>query len=141
MKSILLLVVSIALASCADMAATTQFKQYYGPNIFPGGGGTKVVIDGMDVWENGQPNRQFQLLGYIYDSVHEVNGAAPHTLDISSVSSFLALKGRQQRLVAEAKREGGDAIIYATANRSFQNATGYQTRYSNQVGVAVVKYL
>ena len=43
-------------ASLMAGCATTEYKSFEGKvNVFEGKGGTKVVIDGMELWDNGEP--------------------------------------------------------------------------------------
>jgi len=51
-RSVTPLVVSIsALGACAN----TEFKPFDAKdNVFQGRGGTKVVVDGMEIWDNGE---------------------------------------------------------------------------------------
>jgi hypothetical protein len=124
------------------MVTQTHFTEYCGTGdgIIHGKGGTRRVLDGVDIWENGEPNRNFRILGTINDDVMENNGAEPGTLNVLSVASAFSLQGREKRLVAEAKKRGADAIIYASTNRSFLNATQYQTNFRNQVMIVAVQY-
>ena len=129
------------LVSCASMVTQTQFKQYYGSGVVVGSGGTKRVLDGIDIWENGEPNYKFKILGFIDDDVLENQGAAPGTLNILSVASAVSLSGREKRVVATAKQHGADAIVYVSSNRSFLNAGKYETNFRNQVKIVLVKYV
>lgn len=53
----------VMLAACAQ----TNYQQYEGrgPQIIEGQGGTKEVINGFDVWDNGTPPRRYQVLGVV----------------------------------------------------------------------------
>lgn len=48
--------------------SSTKFMEYRGPNIVQGKGGTLRVVDGVDFWENGDPDRKYKILGVIDDS-------------------------------------------------------------------------
>jgi hypothetical protein len=59
-----------AIASLSFLAAcaTTEYKPYEAKdNLFEGKGGTKVVVDGMEIWDNGDPPRRFKVLDIIDD--------------------------------------------------------------------------
>jgi hypothetical protein len=132
---------TLTLVSCASMVTQTQFKEYYGADVVQGTGGTKRTLDGIDIWENGAPNRRFKILGVIEDNVLENRGAAPNTLNILNVASAASLASREKRLVAEAKKHGADAIVYVASNRTFLNAGQYETNFQNLVKVVAIKYV
>jgi hypothetical protein len=49
--------------------ASTDFQAWEGRQalVVEGRGGTKKIVDGMDVWMNGDPPRKFQVLGLVED--------------------------------------------------------------------------
>lgn len=90
------------LVVCAVLAcgcASTEFKMFEGRgNSFQGRGGTKTIVDGMEVWDNGEPPRTFKILGFIQDE--RPGGIIP----MSQLRSDIVKKARQV---------GGDAVIQA----------------------------
>jgi hypothetical protein len=53
---------AFAFASCTS----TDFQAWEGGNfVVQGHGGTRKVVDGMDVWTHGDPPRRFKVLGII----------------------------------------------------------------------------
>jgi hypothetical protein len=52
------------LAGCAQ-TNYQQFEGRNGPQIIEGQGGTKEVINGYDIWDNGTPPRRYQVLGVV----------------------------------------------------------------------------
>lgn len=59
---------TVMLAACLFVASCAQTKyQVYegrgGPQILEGQGGTKEIVDGIDIWDNGTPPRRYQVLG------------------------------------------------------------------------------
>lgn len=94
-KSLVVLLVAllVALAACA----TTEFKPYEAKtNLFEGTGGTKVMVDGMEFWDNGDPPRKFKMLGIIDDE--RPGGVIP----MSQLRSDIVKKAREA---------GGDAVV------------------------------
>jgi hypothetical protein len=127
--------------------ATTEYKPYEARvNIFEGKGGTKSVVDGMEIWDNGEPPRTYKLLGIIED----VRGAGP-----------IPMASLKTDIVEKAKEAGGDAVIllgsqvqfvgtYSTGSASAYGYGGSATAYGSSVAVpigkklskfAVIKYL
>ena len=78
--------------------AQTNYQVYEGrtSQIIEGQGGTKEVIDGYEIWDNGDPPRRYQVLG------------------VTTVEDFDNLFGNARMRTAiaeEIKKAGGDAAI------------------------------
>jgi hypothetical protein len=75
----------------------TDYKSFEGSQsgIVQGKGGSKVIIDEMDIWDDGEPPRKFKLIGFI-DDTRETG-----LLQISS----------RKNIVKKAHEVGGDAVI------------------------------
>ena len=96
-SKIVALISALLLAGCA----TTEFKTYEGFNsVIEGKGGTKVVVDGMELWDNGDPPRHFKLIGIIEDE--RPGGIVP-------------MAQLKSDIVKKAKQAGGDAVIQLTS--------------------------
>lgn len=95
MKKIALAALVALMAGCAQ----TNYQQYEGrggPQIVEGQGGTKEVIDGYEIWDNGNPPRRYQVLGVV------------------TVEDFDNVFGRQRirsALAAQIKEAGGNAAV------------------------------
>src|SRR5258708_17124769 len=79
-------------ASCGTLFAFRPFEG--NGSLIEGKGGTKAVVDGMEIWDNGEPPRRFSILGYL-----EVK--AQFGADLNFLS----------RAVKNARQYGGDPII------------------------------
>ena len=66
-----------------------------------GVGGTKVIVEGMEFWDNGEPPRKYMVLGIIEDE----RPGGP--------ISMANLKGD---VVQKAKEVAGDAVIQLNKN-------------------------
>ncbi len=103
-------VVMVLTASLLAGCATTEYKAYEGKgDVIDGKGGTKVVVDGMAIWDNGEPPRKFKILGIIDDQ--RPGGLIP----------MAQLRGD---MVKKAREAGGDAIIKLN---SVSQIAGYYT--------------
>jgi hypothetical protein len=92
-KVIVVLLYAVLMTSCGG--TLFAFKPFEGNGSFiEGKGGTKTVVDGMEIWDNGEPPRRFSILGYL-----EVK--AQFGADLNFLS----------RAVKNARQYGGDAII------------------------------
>ena len=118
MKPFYVLVVSLLLSVCFLGCATTTFKPFEAKvNEFEGQGGTKEIVEGMEVWDYGTPPRKYMILGMIDDS---------RSGGIGSMSSL------KSDVVAKAKEVGGDALIQVSNNSQFVGtySTGSASAYS-----------
>lgn len=77
--------------------ATTEYKSFEGKtNVFEGKGGTKVIVDGMELWDNGEPPRKFKVLGIIDDE---------------RPGGLIPMAQLRSDMVEMAREAGGDALI------------------------------
>lgn len=133
MKAIALLLISAALAGCAS----TKYKEYVGGKEVVGTGGAREMIDGMEVWSEGTPNRKFRVVGIIDDE--RPGGLIPRATRMSDI-------------VKKAKESGGDAIIVYNEgsqvagfiNNSFGSSTanfsGNAYTYGNTTNISGTGY-
>jgi hypothetical protein len=107
---------AIVLAAILAGCAVTEFKAYEGRGdvTIDGKGGTKVTVDGMDIWDFGDPPRKYRVLGVIDDQ--RPGGIIPMN----------QLRGD---IVRKAREAGGDAVIQL--NSQSQLAGFYQTGYAS----------
>ncbi len=132
MRVIVALVLVLALALTLAACATVDFLPYEGKrNLYEGEGGTKVVVDKIDVWANGTPPRKYSIIGIIVIEVGSGKG------DQAGIRSTVA---------SEVKKRKGSAAIQVTNNSSFagvlHNAPGfYKPTRARQMQFAIVKYV
>jgi len=141
MKNLVLAAMLAVLASGCVLYTSTRFSEYHGPDADKiGTGGTKRVVKGMDVWSNGDPDRPFRVLGLISQNFR--NNGSP--------MAAIAGLNREAALVAEARKQGGDAIIYIWAQSKNTGLSGKMDNYGNirtrstsrtAFEVVVIKYL
>lgn len=115
---IIALTTAYLLTGCA--CVTTEYKAFEGAQeaIIDGKGGSKVVVDGMEIWDDGEPPRKFKITGFIDDT----RGVG--WMDVSS------LRGD---MVEKAREVGGDAIIKL-------NAQSQLTKFYSAGGASVNVY-
>jgi hypothetical protein len=96
MKKIVVLLV-VFVVSFMVGCATTEYKSFEGKaNVFEGKGGTKIVVDGIEFWDNGDPPRKFKVLGIIDDE---------------RPGGLIPMAQLRSDMVKKAREAGGDAII------------------------------
>ena len=91
---LLLVAVLLGLASCATTTFTALPPQ--GEGVYEGRGGTKSVLDGMDIWSYGDPSRRYRVLGLIED---QRRGEAKQVGELGA------------DVVSKARAVGGQALI------------------------------
>jgi hypothetical protein len=145
MKKLIMLLIGFSLSIIAG-CATTEYKSFEGKsNLFEGQGGTKVVIDGIEIWDNGEPPRKFQVLGIVDDE---------------RPGGIIPMSQLRSDIVKKAREVGGDAVIQlgsqsqiagyyssssATAYSQGKSATAYGSTTTmpvrrNVAKFAIVKY-
>jgi hypothetical protein len=70
-----------------------------GNSVVQGHGGTRKVVDGMDVWTHGDPPRRFKVLGIIEDE--RSGGMIP--------------MAQLKHIVQKARQNGGNAVIFVSS--------------------------
>jgi len=122
------LVITVLVAACVT---STSFEKWRGPDEYVGQGGICRTVDGIDIWENGSPDRRYKILGVIKRTVF-------------SDAFFMAASGGHSpqldaRLAKEAKKYDGDAVILIQADSDVFGAShtyvGLKEKY------LVVRYL
>ena len=109
MRTLLTLAAVAAIALLAG-CANTEYKPFEAKNnMFEGKGGTKVVVDGMEIWDNGDPPRKSKVLGIIDDE--RPGGLIPMS----------QLRGD---MVKKAREAGGDAVVQLNSQSQI---AGYYT--------------
>ena len=104
------------------MYIDTEYLPYEGKNqIAEGQGGTKKVIEGMDVWVTGEPPRSYKVLGVVNDS------RVDHLLVTGAIMSDA---------VKEARSVGGDALILINSGTKYGRDLN-----SLQNSFAVIQYV
>lgn len=97
-------------ASLLAGCATTEYKAFEGKgNVIEGKGGTKVVVDGMEIWDNGEPPRKFKVLGIIDDE---------------RPGGLIPMSQLRSDMVKKAREGGGDAVVQLNSQSQI---AGYYT--------------
>jgi hypothetical protein len=131
---------------------STQFEAYRGQAVFEGKGGAVRNVGGIDIWDVGEPDCKYQVIGYIRQDTEQRGGL---------LSRAIASSASESGMLDVAKKHGGDGIIFISSSSQITGAhtvsSGYATAYgssatyvgganthfstSEQRLVAIVKYL
>lgn len=117
MKKPFTLLVALGLSLMAG-CATTEYKSFEGKtDVFEGKGGTKVVVDGMEIWDNGEPPRKFKVLGIIDDE---------------RPGGIIPMSQLRSDMVKKAREAGGDAVVQLGSQSQIAGfySSGSATAYS-----------
>jgi hypothetical protein len=119
-----LIVAATILCGCSS----TNFTEYRGPAVIEGKGGTVKVVDGIDFWENGEPDRKYKILGVIDDS---------------RADGLIQRLGQDSSIAKTARERGGDGVILSGSSREFRgvNLNSGAANYRRMTKVIVVKYV
>jgi hypothetical protein len=107
--------------------SSTHFMEYRGPNVVQGKGGTLRVVDGVDFWENGDPDRKYKILGLIDDTRGD---------------GLISRMGKDSDIANRAKKHGGDAVIFIANDRELRGVdlNSGVAYYRRVTKLLVVKY-
>lgn len=117
--SILLLALTL-LAGCVS----TRFVEYRGNDIYQGKGGGVRNINGIDIWEIGQPDCPFKIIGYIQQE----------KIENSPLSRAIANSAEESEMIKEAKKHGGDAVIILASNSRTTGANTFSSAHTTLAG-------
>jgi hypothetical protein len=127
MKTHHLIAVAVVAMLCTS-CSTTTFTEYRGKGVLEGKGGTVRVVDGIDFWENGEPDRKYKILGVIDDSRGE---------------GLISRSGKDGAIAKVVRERCGDAVVFASSTREFRGVDldSGAARYRRITKVVVVKYV
>ena len=120
---ILLPLFLLGLSACS----TTTFLHTSGTGIQRGNGGAFRIVDGIELYQEGAPNRPYQVVGVIEDS----RPAGPWTLGPrANTVAKLALQNGGQAIIQQS--DVRQFVGYSTSNNAnwnqYQNRNGYNNR-------------
>ncbi|MEM1057910.1 MAG: hypothetical protein AAGK14_01570 [Verrucomicrobiota bacterium] len=94
----------LALAGVALLAGCAGSQTDYIPNLDPvvesGGGGKVKVIDGIQMWRGGSPEKPYEIIGTIQDE---------------RVASPDAVNGLKEKVLEMVRQYGGDGVILVSS--------------------------
>ena len=100
-------------ASCTS----TDFESWEGRNsVVEGRGGTRKVVDEMDVWTHGDPPRRFKVLGIIQDE---------------RPGGLIPMARLKHDIIKKARENGGNAVIFVSSESQLRGyyTTSHATAY------------
>jgi TPR repeat protein len=121
MKSNIILALALPLLTGC---VSTQFEEYRGHAIYEGKGGGVRNVNGIDIWDIGQPDCEFKIIGYIHQEKHQ-RGV---------LSRALASSAEESDMISEAKKHGGDAVVFLSSSSTITGADTFSSGYATSSG-------
>jgi hypothetical protein len=129
-RSVKQLIFSAGVAVVVGCTTTTYAPYVSAPDskVIQGTGGSRKVVQKMEVWRHGTPPRRFRILGIIDDKRPD---------------GPLLMAGQEYALVRKAREAGGDAVIITDAQHQLEglyhhDSSGAARRRVSQA--VVIKY-
>jgi hypothetical protein len=95
------LVAVLAFSGCASITGTeTSYKSWVGDDVYQGKGGAVEVVNGVEIWEHGEPNKPYKVIGLITQSKSD-----------DSVNQLIFGKADSIRKCNSPVRNGGQAAV------------------------------
>lgn len=127
-----------ALLFCGCSTPSSSFTAYHGSEVFQGKGGDEDDVDGIEIWQNGEPDRKYRILGVV---------AEPHRGHHMGRLSGLFGGGGSDRGSAIAKiahDHGGDAVIVVVKEQPITDSDldySETSHHHRQATLVIVKYV
>ena len=125
MRACLLLVLVAVFTGCST-TSSRKFEACQEETVVKGRGGTEKTIDGVEFWESGDPERKYEVIGFLYE-----DGGALWT-------STESLRRKEAIIV---KQNGGNAAIIETERELAGRCRNGTPRYRWVSRLGVVKYI
>jgi hypothetical protein len=108
--TILTIWILLFLSGCAT---TVNYTPYRTSEILQGKGGSIRTVDGIDFWENGEPDLKYKIIGII---------------DYKSTDAPIYNMSLDSKIVAKCKQHNGDGVILIKADKELitTNYTQFQ---------------
>ena len=132
MRLIAVLLAVLAMSGCA----TSEYRAYEGKaKVYDGTGGTKDVVDGMEVWDSGSPPRKFVVIGVVSDE----RGGGP--IPMAMLKSDIVKKARAAGGDAAIKVNSASEVVgfHSTGSANSYSFGGTATTYGSSMAIPLKK--
>jgi hypothetical protein len=126
---------TLLFAGCAQ----TDYQVYEGrggPKIVEGQGGTKTVIDGYEVWDNGNPPRRYQVLGVV--EIEDFDNVFGRQRIRSALVDHIKEKNGNAAVVIDQSNGGQSVITSVSSTGRVSTGVGFGKKVARY---EIVKYL
>lgn len=124
-KWFFLLPMSAIIVGCSTIIGTeTTFMPWRGNKVFKGNGGGLDVVNGVEFWIHGEPERPYKIIGLI-----------THRRSDETLDKLLFAEFNRKQIIEFVKKEGGNGVVTVKRER-FVTLDGLQ----QQSVLAVFRY-
>jgi hypothetical protein len=120
----ILLLIFIFTFGCAN----TRYTEYRGDGIIQGKGGSVRTVSGVEIWENGEPNRKYKIIGFAQDNRGE--GPIANAVWDSAITKLV-------------KQKSGDAVVFVSTTKVLSGIIldNGVIQHRNESKILIIKYL
>lgn len=108
--------------------ANTRYTEYRGDGIIQGKGGSVRTVSGVEIWENGEPNRKYKIIGFAQDNRGE--GPIANAVWDSAITKLV-------------KQKSGDAVVFVSTTKVLSGIIleNGVIQHRNESKILIIKYL
>lgn len=141
MRQLFLAGLALALVGLLAACAQTNYQVYEGRSdkIVDGQGGTKQVIDGYEVWDNGTPPRRYKVLGVT--TIEDFDNVFGNSRIRSAIADQIKAAGGDAAVMLDGWSQGqsiGTGVAFGRGGTAF--GTGQSFGRKN-MRLEIIKYL
>jgi hypothetical protein len=129
------LLASILFCGCST---PPTFTEYHSKETYQGMGGEVRSVDGVDFWENGEPDRRYVILGLVGEPAKKQAPVDPFSKVFTDAGGSSA---RDSAIAKVAHDHGGDAVIIVTQKQAVSSKGPVEGAPHPSTTLAVVKYV
>ena len=122
------IILPIILANMICGCANTRYTEYRGDGIIQGKGGSVRTVSGVEIWENGEPNRKYKIIGFAQDNRGE--GPIANAVWDSAITKLV-------------KQKSGDAVVFVSTTKVLSGIIleNGVIQHRNESKILIIKYL
>ena len=122
------IILPIILATIICGCANTRYTEYRGDGIIQGKGGSVRTVSGVEIWENGEPNRKYKIIGFAQDNRGE--GPIANAVWDSAITKLV-------------KQKSGDAVVFVSTTKVLSGIIleNGVIQHRNESKILIIKYL
>lgn len=122
------IIFQIVLATIICGCANTRYTEYRGDGIIQGKGGSVRTVSGVEIWENGGPNRKYKIIGFAQDNRGE--GPIANAVWDSAITKLV-------------KQKSGDAVVFVSTTKVLSGIIldNGVIQHRNESKILIIKYL
>lgn len=122
------IILPIILATIICGCVNTRYTEYRGDGIIQGKGGSVRTVSGVEIWENGEPNRKYKIIGFAQDNRGE--GPIANAVWDSAITKLV-------------KQKSGDAVVFVSTTKVLSGIIldNGVIQHRNESKILIIKYL